>query len=57
MMRNTSGTPSTANLATVNRVVHGHDWRDLSEWVTMVEGLADLTDDQIEEVINFPAIS
>jgi hypothetical protein len=44
-------------LAKVSRVVHGHDWRDLSEWVTMVEGLADLTDDQIEEVINFPAIS
>ncbi|MBL8660737.1 MAG: hypothetical protein JNM75_13400 [Rhodospirillales bacterium] len=38
------------NLRQIHRVVHCHDWVDLDEWVAGIEGLADLSDDELEEV-------
>lgn len=40
-----------ANIAEVRRVVHAHQWQDLSEWVRILDQLADLTDDEIDGVI------
>ena len=56
-MRSAYGTQLASDLQTVSRVVHGHNWRDLSEWAATIEGLADLTDEQIEDVVAHPAVS
>jgi len=56
-MRSAHHTPLPSQLATVSRVVHGHHWQDLSEWATTIESLADLTDEQIEDVVAHPAVS
>ena len=39
-----------ANIAEVQRVVLGHQWHDLAEWVRTLDQLADLTDDEIDGV-------
>jgi hypothetical protein len=56
-MRSAASTQAISDLATVSRVVHGHNWRDLSEWAATIEGLADLTDEQIEDVVALLAVS
>lgn len=38
------------NLRQIHRVVHRHDWVDIGEWVAGIESLADLSDDELEEV-------
>lgn len=53
-MRSAHHTPLPSQLATVSRVVHRHRWKDLSEWATTLDSLADLTDEQIEEVAANP---
>lgn len=42
--------PNVLNLRQIHRVVHRHDWIDLSEWVNGIDCLADLTDQELEEV-------
>jgi hypothetical protein len=37
-------------LSHVRRVVLGHDWEDLAEWVYALDELADLTDDEIDRL-------
>jgi hypothetical protein len=37
-----------ASLATARRVLMGHDWQDLAEWVRAIDQLADMSDDEIE---------
>ncbi len=37
-----------ASFATTRRVVIGHDWQDLAEWVRAIDELADMSDDEIE---------
>lgn len=39
-----------ASFATTRRVVIGHDWQDLAEWVRAINELADMSDDQIEKL-------
>ena len=46
-----TGVTVMANIAEVRRVVHAHQWQDLSEWVRILDQLADLTDDEIDGVI------
>ena len=46
-----------SQLATVSRVVHRHRWKDLSEWATTLDSLADLTDEQIEDMVAHPPVS
>ena len=36
------------SLATTRRVLMGHDWQDLAEWVRAIDQLADMSDDEIE---------
>ncbi len=35
----------------VRRVVYRHDWNNLSEWVGALDELADMTDEQISELV------
>ena len=37
--------------AHIRRVVFGHDWQDLDEWVRAVNALADFSDDEIEKLV------
>jgi hypothetical protein len=37
-----------ASLATTRRVLMGHDWQNLAEWVRAIDELADMSDDEIE---------
>lgn len=37
-------------LRQINRVVHRHDWADLDEWVTGIARLADLSDQDLEDI-------
>jgi hypothetical protein len=39
-----------ASFATTRRIVIGHDWQDLAEWVRAINELADMSDDQIEKL-------
>ena len=39
-----------ASFATTRRIVIGHDWQDLAEWVHAIDELADMSDDQIERL-------
>ncbi len=56
-MRSAHSTGGSSDLATVSRVVHRHNWRDLSEWVATFEDLADLSDEQIERLVANPTVS
>ncbi len=56
-MRSANHTPPSSQLATVSRVVHRHHWQALSEWATTIDSLADLTDEQIEDVVANPPLS
>jgi len=35
----------------IRRVVYRHDWSSLSEWASALDALADMTDDQISELV------
>jgi hypothetical protein len=35
----------------VRRVVYRHDWNNLAEWVGALDQLADMTDEQISELV------
>jgi hypothetical protein len=37
-----------ASLVNARRVLMGHDWQDLAEWVRAIDELADMTDDEID---------
>jgi hypothetical protein len=37
-------------LVSTRRILVGHDWRELAEWVQAIEKLADMTDDEIDRV-------
>ena len=37
--------------AHIRRVVFGHDWQDLDEWVRAVNALADFSDNEIEKLV------
>lgn len=37
-------------LRQINRVVHRHDWTDLGEWASGIDRLADLSDQELEEI-------
>ena len=56
-MRSAHTNLPSPDLSTVSRVVHGHNWRDLSEWATTIESLADLTDEQIDDVVALRVVS
>jgi hypothetical protein len=38
------------SLQEINRVVYRHGWGSLSEWAEGIDGLADLTDAELEEL-------
>jgi hypothetical protein len=37
-----------ASLATTRRVLIGHHWQDLAEWVRAIDELGDMSDDEID---------
>lgn len=39
-----------ATSASTRRILVGHDWRELAEWVQAIEKLADMSDDEIDQV-------
>ena len=39
------------NLQTIGRVVYRHSWENLDDWVDALNDLADLNDDDIDEVV------
>jgi hypothetical protein len=41
-----------ASIATTRRVVIGHAWQDLAEWVRAIDELADMSDDEIETLVS-----
>ncbi len=40
-----------ANMQRVRRAVYRHDWSSLAEWVGALDELADMTDEQISELV------
>jgi hypothetical protein len=40
-----------ADMQKVRRVVYRHDWSSLAEWVGALDELADMTDEQISELV------
>jgi hypothetical protein len=45
-----AGKKPMSPLAHVRRVVLGHTWDDLEEWVCALDELADLTDEEIDRL-------
>jgi hypothetical protein len=39
-----------ATFASTRRVLIGHDWQELAEWVRAIDDLADMTDDEIDRL-------
>jgi hypothetical protein len=39
-----------ATLTTTRRILVGHDWRELADWVQAIERLAEMTDEEIDRV-------
>jgi hypothetical protein len=39
-----------SDLEQLNRILYQHKWRSLQDWVTTLDELADLSDDEIEEI-------
>lgn len=39
-----------SDLEQLNRILYQHKWRSLEDWVTTLDELADLSDDEIEAV-------
>jgi hypothetical protein len=39
-----------SDLQEISRVVYRHDWTSIDQWVTTLDQLADLTDDEIAEL-------
>jgi hypothetical protein len=39
-----------SDLEHLNRILYQHKWRSLQDWVTTLDELADLSDDEIEEI-------
>jgi hypothetical protein len=44
-----------ANLREMSRVLYGHDWASVEDWADTLRLLADLTDEQIDEIAPAPA--
>ncbi len=40
-----------ADMQRVRRVVYRHDWNNLAEWVGALDELANMTDEQISELV------
>jgi len=40
-----------ANLQDMNRVLYRHDWRSVEEWASAIDHLADLTEQEIGEMV------
>ena len=40
-----------ANMQKIGRVVYRHDWTNLAEWIAALSELADMTDDQIAQLV------
>jgi len=45
------GVPAMEDIQKVRRVVYRHDWNNLAEWVGALDELADMTDEQISELV------
>jgi hypothetical protein len=45
------GVSAMVDMQKVKRVVYRHDWNNLSEWVGALDELADMTDEQISELV------
>jgi hypothetical protein len=41
-----------ANLEEMSRVLHSHDWARVQDWVTALDQLATLTDDEIAALVH-----
>ena len=41
-----------ANLRQMSRVLYRHDWRTVEEWATAVDCLADLSEQEIGEIVD-----
>jgi hypothetical protein len=39
-----------SDLEQLNRILYQHKWRSLTDWVTTLDQLADLSDAEIEEI-------
>lgn len=39
-----------SDLQEISRVLYGHDWTSVDQWVSKLDQLADLTDDEIAEL-------
>jgi hypothetical protein len=39
-----------SDLEQLNRILYQHKWRSLTDWVTTLDQLADLSDEEIEEI-------
>jgi hypothetical protein len=39
-----------SDLEQLNRILYQHKWRTLQDWVTTLDELADLSDEEIEEI-------
>ena len=40
-----------ANLQDMNRVLYRHDWRNVEEWASAINHLADLSEQEIGEMV------
>jgi hypothetical protein len=40
-----------ANLQDMSRVLYRHDWRNVEEWASAIDHLADLTEQEIGEMV------
>lgn len=40
-----------ANLQDMNRVLYRHDWQDVEEWASAINHLADLSEQEIGEMV------
>jgi hypothetical protein len=46
-----------ANLQDMNRVLYRHDWQSVEEWASAIEHLADLSEQEIGEMVGKPSPS
>jgi len=40
-----------ANLQDMNRVLYRHDWQNVEEWASAIDHLADLTEQEIGDMV------
>jgi len=46
-----------ANLQDMNRVLYRHDWQNVEEWASAINHLADLSEQEIGEMVGKPSPS